>query len=43
MPDVTTVVPGPSGEQGAYLMYNEYIVYDISQVKLRYLLRVAMS
>ncbi|KAG1757989.1 poly polymerase catalytic domain-containing protein [Suillus lakei] len=28
---------------GAYLMYNEYIVYDPSQIRLRYLLMVKMD
>ncbi|KAI1166566.1 PARP-domain-containing protein [Nemania serpens] len=41
MPD-TTVKPGPTGYPNAYLQYNEYICYDISQVRLRYLLRVRM-
>jgi poly [ADP-ribose] polymerase len=40
MPDVS-VQPGASSED-AYLLYNEYIVYDIAQVRLRYLLRVKM-
>ncbi|KAJ9652795.1 hypothetical protein H2198_007977 [Neophaeococcomyces mojaviensis] len=42
MPDVVSVDPGPTGEAGAYLQYNEYIVYDVAQIKLRYLFRVAM-
>ncbi|KAJ8131654.1 hypothetical protein O1611_g1968 [Lasiodiplodia mahajangana] len=41
MPD-TTVKPGPTGVPNAYLQYNEYICYDVSQVRLRYLLRVRM-
>ncbi|RYP79322.1 hypothetical protein DL769_003003 [Monosporascus sp. CRB-8-3] len=41
MPD-TTVQPGPTGVPNAYLQYNEYICYDVSQVRLRYLLRVRM-
>ncbi|KAI8945652.1 poly polymerase catalytic domain-containing protein [Xylaria longipes] len=41
MPD-TTVNPGPTNIPNAYLQYNEYICYDISQVRLRYLLRVRM-
>ncbi|KAI8958151.1 PARP-domain-containing protein [Daldinia sp. FL1419] len=41
MPD-TSVKPGPTGVPNAYLLYNEYICYDISQVRLRYLLRVRM-
>ncbi|KAK4444630.1 poly-ribose polymerase [Podospora aff. communis PSN243] len=42
MPD-TTVKPGPTNVAGAYLLYNEYIVYDVSQVRLRYLFRVKMA
>ncbi len=34
---------GPTGVLGASLFYNEYIAYDVSQVKLRYLLRVEMK
>ena len=41
MPDISTE-PGPTDENHAYLQYNEYIVYDVSQVRLRYLLRVQM-
>ncbi|KAL8366761.1 hypothetical protein RB599_011246, partial [Gaeumannomyces hyphopodioides] len=41
MPD-TSVKPGPTKVEGAYLQYNEFIVYDVSQVRLRYLLRVKM-
>ncbi|KAH9869979.1 hypothetical protein J1614_006900 [Plenodomus biglobosus] len=41
MPDVTTP-PGPTNVQNASLMYNEYITYDVAQVRLRYLLRVRM-
>ncbi|KAG9187244.1 poly [ADP-ribose] polymerase [Alternaria panax] len=41
MPDVTTP-PGPTNIPNAYLQYNEYITYDVAQVKLRYLLRVQM-
>lgn len=38
---------GPVGDnknltQSGYLMYNEYIAYDVSQLRLRYLLRVSM-
>ncbi|EXJ87633.1 hypothetical protein A1O3_04594 [Capronia epimyces CBS 606.96] len=43
MPDVVSMPPGPSNEPNAYLLYNEYIVYDIAQIKLRYLLRVQMT
>ncbi|KAL1409265.1 hypothetical protein Q8F55_006098 [Vanrija albida] len=42
MPDTSKVQPGDTKVDGAYLMYNEFIVYDVSQVKLRYLLRVKM-
>lgn len=28
--------------KGGYLQYNEYIVYDVAQIRLRYLLRVGM-
>ncbi|KAK4185888.1 putative poly polymerase 2 [Podospora australis] len=41
MPD-TTVAPGNTGVAGASLIYNEYIAYDVSQVRLRYLFRVKM-
>ncbi|CAN9094063.1 poly polymerase 2 ADP-ribosyltransferase 2 [Alternaria alternata] len=41
MPDVSTP-PGPTNVPNAYLQYNEYITYDVAQVKLRYLLRVQM-
>ncbi|KAK3649312.1 hypothetical protein LTR22_012913 [Elasticomyces elasticus] len=41
MPD-TSKPPGPTGVANAYLEYNEYVAYDISQVRLRYLLRVRM-
>ncbi|KAJ4256653.1 hypothetical protein NW762_008749 [Fusarium torreyae] len=39
MPD-PSVKPGDTNVQNASLYYNEYICYDIAQVKLRYLLRV---
>jgi len=42
VPDVVSVKPGPTNEDGAYLQYNEYIVYDVAQIKLRYLFRVSM-
>jgi poly [ADP-ribose] polymerase 2/3/4 len=29
-------------DQGGYLLYNEYIAYDVSQLRLRYLFRVGM-
>ncbi|KAK0099598.1 hypothetical protein ONS96_008098 [Cadophora gregata f. sp. sojae] len=41
IPDVTTP-PGPTAVPDAYLMYNEYITYDVAQVRLRYLFRVRM-
>ncbi|KAI3331669.1 PARP-domain-containing protein [Xylariaceae sp. AK1471] len=41
MPD-TTMKPDLTGVPNAYLQYNEYICYDTSQVRLRYLLRVRM-
>ncbi|KAK5173936.1 uncharacterized protein LTR77_002617 [Saxophila tyrrhenica] len=41
MPD-TTEKPDDTGALGAYLQYNEYICYDVAQVRLRYLLRVRM-
>ena len=41
MPDLSAGV-GPSGETTS-LLYNEYIVYDVAQVRMRYLLRVAMA
>ncbi|KAJ4124592.1 hypothetical protein NW765_014118 [Fusarium oxysporum] len=34
------VKPGDTNVSGAGLYYNEYICYDVAQVKLRYLLRV---
>ncbi|KAG4428497.1 hypothetical protein IFR05_016017, partial [Cadophora sp. M221] len=39
IPDVTSP-PGHTGVPNAYLMYNEYITYDVAQVRLRYLLRI---
>ena len=42
MPDVVSKPPGATHEQSAYLQYNEYIAYDIAQIKLRYLFRVSM-
>lgn len=40
MPDTST----PPGSSGGYhgLMYNEYIVYDIAQIRQKYLLHVRM-
>ncbi|KAK0725597.1 poly polymerase catalytic domain-containing protein [Lasiosphaeris hirsuta] len=41
MPD-TSVDAGDTNVPDAYLCYNEYICYDVSQVRLRYLFRVKM-
>ncbi|GAB0138738.1 hypothetical protein EsDP_00006963 [Epichloe bromicola] len=41
MPDLQTA-PGPTNVDGSYLAYNEYICYDVAQVKLRYLFHVEM-
>ena len=30
----------PTGVQGSSLLYNEFIVYDISQIKQRFVLQV---
>ena len=35
--------PGPSGVPGAGLIYNEYICYDVAQIRLRYLFRVKIG
>ncbi|KAK0702580.1 poly polymerase catalytic domain-containing protein [Apiosordaria backusii] len=42
MPDTSKKMPGDTGVDGASLLYNEYIAYDVSQVRLRYLFRVKM-
>ncbi|KAL2134721.1 hypothetical protein VTI74DRAFT_11041 [Chaetomium olivicolor] len=42
MPD-TSVTPGDTNVPNASLYYNEYIAYDVKQVRLRYLLRVNMG
>jgi poly [ADP-ribose] polymerase len=42
MPDTSHGPPGPTGVKNAHLQYNEYICYDVSQIRLRYLLRVKM-
>ncbi len=35
--------PGDNkNHKGGYLQYNEYIVYDVAQIRLRYLIRTAM-
>ncbi|KAL2863670.1 putative poly(ADP)-ribose polymerase PARP [Aspergillus lucknowensis] len=41
MPDVSSGHAQRKDDQG-YLMYNEYIVYDVSQIRLRYLFFVDM-
>ncbi|OAG11646.1 PARP-domain-containing protein [Paraphaeosphaeria sporulosa] len=41
MPD-TDILPTNTNIPGAYLQYNEYIAYDVAQVRLRYLFRVRM-
>ncbi|KIW27433.1 uncharacterized protein PV07_07170 [Cladophialophora immunda] len=43
MPDVVNHPPGPTNESNAYLLYNEYIVYDVAQIRLRYLVRVNIN
>ncbi|KAL2834935.1 poly polymerase catalytic domain-containing protein [Aspergillus cavernicola] len=40
MPD--TSGPAQNGDKQAHLMYNEYIVYDVAQIRLRYLFFVDM-
>ena len=42
MPD-TSKEPGDTNVPGANLQYNEYICYDVAQIRLRYLFRVKMS
>jgi poly [ADP-ribose] polymerase len=42
MPDTVTEPPGDTNVDDADLMYNEYICYNVDQVRLRYLLRVKM-
>lgn len=41
MPD-TTVKPSQTNVPNAYLLYNEFIAYDVAQIRLRYLFRVRM-
>lgn len=43
--DVTVPLgkPQPSNVDGAYLLYNEYIVYDVRQVKPRFLVKVKFN
>lgn len=38
----TSEMPGLTDVENAALYYNEYICYDVAQVRLRYLLRVRM-
>ncbi|KAK8089066.1 hypothetical protein PG997_004027 [Apiospora hydei] len=42
MPDTSAAAPGPTNVPNAYLMYNEYITYNIAQIRLRYLFRIRM-
>ena len=42
MPDIKKKM-GTSDQVGAHLLYNEYIVYDVAQIRQRYLLQVHMS
>ncbi|KAK8027185.1 hypothetical protein PG991_004241 [Apiospora marii] len=42
MPDTSAAKPGPTHVPNAYLMYNEYITYNIAQIRLRYLFRIRM-
>ncbi|KAH7026475.1 poly polymerase catalytic domain-containing protein [Microdochium trichocladiopsis] len=42
MPDTVAAKPGPTNVPHAYLQYNEFICYDVAQIRLRYLLRVKM-
>jgi poly [ADP-ribose] polymerase 2/3/4 len=42
MPDINKKM-GPSDQVSANLLYNEYIVYDVAQIRQRYLLQVHMS
>uniref|UniRef100_Q8X0P2 Poly [ADP-ribose] polymerase n=1 Tax=Neurospora crassa TaxID=5141 RepID=Q8X0P2_NEUCS len=42
MPD-TSVKPGNTNVPGCSLLYNEYIAYDVAQIRLRYLFRVKIA
>lgn len=42
MPDVEQQM-GPTTKNAGSLMYNEYIVYDVAQIRQRYLLQVHMT
>ncbi|MCJ1320459.1 hypothetical protein MMC15_005798 [Xylographa vitiligo] len=39
----TTQPPGPTNVPGAGLYHNEYIAYDVAQIRLQYLFRVKMT
>ncbi|OJD28964.1 poly polymerase 2 adp-ribosyltransferase 2 [Diplodia corticola] len=41
MPDVS-IQPGKTNVPGAFLQYNEFICYDVAQIRLRYLFQVRM-
>jgi poly [ADP-ribose] polymerase len=41
MPD-TSSPPEETTDSGVYLQYNEYIVYDVAQIRIKYLLLVQM-
>ncbi|GAM89549.1 hypothetical protein ANO11243_075880 [Dothideomycetidae sp. 11243] len=43
IPSVKYGPPGATNVAGAYLQYNEYICYDVAQVRLKYLFRVRMN
>jgi poly [ADP-ribose] polymerase len=38
----TSVLPNTEPVPGGHLQYNEFIAYDVAQVRLRYLFRVQM-
>lgn len=42
MPDVSTP-PKLQDDTNAWLQYNEYIVYDVAQIRVKYLLYVHMQ
>jgi len=42
MPDISMKPDQQKIHPNAYLQYNEYICYNVAQLRLRYLLRVAM-
>lgn len=41
-PDVSSK-PCDSNVPGAYLLYNEFIAYNVDQIRLRYLFRIRMK